>query len=356
MSATPESPPQTAAPITATPLEGPLSIWSYANILLRRRFTVLAIPAVATILGGMISFLSPRQHIAVASFVPQASASPQSNLGQLASQFGLIATRASGDSPDFYADLLQTREALRAVVLSHYSALGVDSATNNLLFYFGVRPDGTQTPIFRSMARLVGQYKVSVSRTTGVVQVAVSTTMPALSAQVADRLLEFVNDFNLQRLQARARAEREFVEVQLAAVRTQFETDEDQLTTFYRSNRRIGDSPQLLAEEARLKRKVDLQQQLYLRLAESDQLARIDEVRNTPLITVVERPDGLVEPQPHHTIVKMFVALFLGIFLAVTIAFASEYLQRAKRDHASDYGEFLRLRGDALEWLLRRPS
>jgi uncharacterized protein involved in exopolysaccharide biosynthesis len=88
---------------------------------------------------------------------------------------------------------------------------------------------------------------------------------------------------------------------------------------------------------------VSLRQQVYVSLAQSHEAAKVEEVRNTAVITVIERPQGFVEPEPRGTIRKVIVGMFLGGFLALGIAFGAEYARRAREAGPEDFQEFVTL-------------
>src|SRR3990172_2464415 len=239
-------------------------LWAFANILLRRRYLILALPLATGFFTGILSLQSPREYRASASFLPQDPMPVQGGLGQLASQFGIAVTRPGTGSSQFYADLLQSRGVLHDVLTTIYHVSASPRFEGDLIEYFEVRSDTRDHAILAAMYQLRSSMSVSTDRTTGVVSFDVSTTNPDLSTQVAGRFLELVNDYNLGRRQSQARAEREFVEQRLALARTALSTAEDSLAGFYRRNRRYSDSPELVAEEARLQRQVTLRQPLYL--------------------------------------------------------------------------------------------
>jgi uncharacterized protein involved in exopolysaccharide biosynthesis len=266
----------------------------------------------------------------------------QAGLGQLASQLGLTGPRVSTGSPQFYADLLSSREVLKDVVTTSYQAL----EGGNLLQYFKIKADGTNRPILRALRRIGGLYLVRTDRLTGVVHLEVHTTNESLSAGVALRFLELLNDYNLRRRQSQAKAEREFIEERLTQAAGNLSSAEDSVATFYGHNRRFQDSPELTAREARLQRQVTLRQQLYVNLSQNYEAARIEEVRNTPVITVVEHPGALVVPRPRGTIVRVLLAVFLTFAVTAFFAYLADYLGRARGAAPTDYDEFVRLRGD----------
>jgi len=323
--------------------EKPVSLWSYATVLLRWRRLVIVLPLAGGLVAGMVSLSTPREFRASASFVPQDPASTQPGLSLLANQFGISVPRASTTSPQFYADLLGSREILRDVVETPYKALESPGRIGDLVEYFNIRSADRDAAVIDAVRSLRETMRVRTDRNTGVVRFEVHTPIPALSLQIADRLVELVNDFNLRRRQSQARAEREFVEQRLALAQDSLRAAEDALAAFFRSNRRFSDSPTLVGEEARLQRQVSLRQQVYVSLAQSHEAAKVEEVRSTPVITVIERPQGFVEPEPRGTIRKVIVGMFLGGFLAFGIAFGAEYARRAREAGPADFQEFLAL-------------
>src|SRR2546425_1873823 len=109
-----------------------VTVWTYANVLLRRWRFVVLLPASAAAVTALVLLLSPREYTARASFIPQDPTSLQAGLGQLASQLGLAGPRVSVGSPQFYADFLLSREVLEDVVTTPFQALGGESLIQHL--------------------------------------------------------------------------------------------------------------------------------------------------------------------------------------------------------------------------------
>jgi uncharacterized protein involved in exopolysaccharide biosynthesis len=333
---------RSTGPAYRTEGEG-LSLWSSASVVLRHWRVVVVAPAVVAFIVAVGSLFSPRRYVARAAFVPQEPPTAQSGLGELARQFGLAAPRANASSPQFYADLLVSREVLRDVVLTSYAlGSGRDSASN-LVRYFGIGTSDTDAAVMLAIGRVRRLLDIRTDRNTGVVTFEVRTELPALSARIVSRLLELVNNFDLQRRHTQARAEREFVDQRLALADSALTRAEESLSEFYRRNRRFSDSPELQAEDARLKRQVDLRQQLYVTLSQNREAAKIEELRSTPVITVLERPEAFVEPVARGTITKTIVAFVAAAFLALGLAFLMEYSARARDAGTADYREFVSL-------------
>jgi uncharacterized protein involved in exopolysaccharide biosynthesis len=264
-------------------------------------------------------------------------------LSQIAGQFGLIAaTRANTSAPQFYVDLLQSRDVLREVVTTQYRVS--PTRTVDLIQFFGIQSPVRQDAIATAVAAVRGRLVAFADRQTGVVQFQVSTTNPELSRQIANRLLELTNDFNLRRRQSQAKAEREFVERRLAQAKIDLTMAEDALSEFAMRNRQFVQSPQLQAEQQRLQRQMTIKQQLYSGLATSLESATLEEVRNTPMITVIDRPDGFVSAKPRGSVSKAILAFSLGLIVAIGLAFTLDYFEREKRLGSRGYEDFLNLR------------
>ena len=59
--------------------------------------------------------------------------------------------------------------------------------------------------------------------------------------------------------------------------------------------------------------------------------------------SVIEEPQGFVEPAPRGTIRKTFLALLFGGALAVGFAFAADYFARQGGRGSKEYEEFVAL-------------
>jgi uncharacterized protein involved in exopolysaccharide biosynthesis len=170
---------------------------------------------------------------------------------------------------------------------------------------------------------------------------------------VVNRFLDLLNDYNLQRRQSQARAEREFVGQRLEEARDALRAAEESVSSFLQRNRDYTNSPVLTAAFGRLERELQLRQELYLSLNESFQSARIEEVRNTPVVTMIERPESLVEPTRRRLVQKTLTALLIGAVVAVGIAFLGDFVRNSARGDVPDYGQFVSLRREALRTLRR---
>src|SRR5262249_39127465 len=81
-------------------------------------------------------------------------------------------------------------------------------------------------------------------------------------------------------------------------------------------------------EYDRLLRAVTMQQQVYSSLAQAFEQARIDEVRNTPVLTLVDPPNLPAEPDRRWLLAKALLAALLGAMIGALVALVRDFLGR----------------------------
>jgi uncharacterized protein involved in exopolysaccharide biosynthesis len=342
----------------AKPPAEPLSLLSLVNAALRYRWLVVRVTVVAIALVVAVTLLLPREYTTSASFRSQARGSgAASMIPGLAAQLGLLAPLTEGSqSPAFYVELLQSRQILGAVVTHRFpTATRPNDTSATLVDLFEVEGKTPAIRRERAMERLTDVMEVIASPRTGVITVSITLRDPVLAEAVTRRILDELHRFNLESRQSQARAERRFTERRLAEVHRDLRTAEDRLQTFLQRNRDYRNSPQLMFQQERLTRDVAMQQGLFANLAQSFEQAKIEEVRDTPVITIVDPPERPAQPDPRGLLKRAILAMLLGGIVGLTLAFVREGMART-RDHLSpESREFSALGREALEELrLRR--
>jgi uncharacterized protein involved in exopolysaccharide biosynthesis len=323
-----------------SPVSEDISLLVLARLLLRHWRVLFGAAIVICALVTVLTLLQSRTYTSTAVFMPQAAEENTiSRLSGIAAQFGFrFPTEDAGSSAAFYANLLRSRNVLRDVVLTSYT-VEVDGRSAprtlvQLLRIDGDSPEARRDAAVRSIRKNI---RVAIDRETGLVTLDVTTNRASLSAQVAQRMIQLVSAFNMQTRRTRAGAERRFVEERVGEARDSLRLAEDRLQAFLQRNRDYRNSPQLSFEFERLQRGVTMQQQLFTTLMQGYEQARIDEVRNTPVITLVEPPDRPTKPDPRYTLLKALVsfvaALLLGTFF-VAMRHAMAGLPQAHRTSA----------------------
>jgi len=300
-----------------------ISLVQVAAVLLHGRRTIVGFSFLLAVVGFLFAIVPAKKYKATTEFVPQEGASQLSSLASLAGQFGVqLPTGQESQGPDFYQQLLTSRAILGPVVGAKYqvSTEGAGGDSVPLLDLAEVEGDTPGARLARGIKWMRDKVlSTSVDPQTSIVTVSVTTRWPEVSYQIATALLNQVQDFNLETRHTQAQAEREFLEGRVDAARKDLRSAEGDLQTFLQNNRQYANSPELVFQHDRLQRQVSMRQDLYTSLAQSYEQARIQEVQNTPVITILEQP--IVPPlrEPRRTVLKTLLGLIFGGMLGTGI-------------------------------------
>lgn len=95
-------------------------------------------------------------------------------------------------------------------------------------------------------------------------------------------------------------------------------------------------------QQQRLQKELDLRQQVYTTLAQAYEQARIDAVRDTPVITIIEHPEGSAR-SAGGVFRNGFLGVIFGAILALGMVVVSEYVTRHRRESPEEYRELDRV-------------
>jgi uncharacterized protein involved in exopolysaccharide biosynthesis len=255
--------------------------------------------ATALLLGvtGFIIAKVNRTWSVEATVRPQSADRMNSRLSGLAAQFGFTLPGAPvGDPVRFYAELLQSRDVLLQAVQTPFAVAtkreGGDTLRGTFLDLYDIEGSDASDRARRGRERLKKMMTVTSDREAGFVRLRLTTKWPDLSMKLGARILALTNESSIAKQRSQAEAERAFVEERMLESQRALEGAEYALERFLTSNRSYESSPLLNMQFGRLQRRVDMRQQVYAGLAQAYEQARIDEVRDTPVLMVVDGLEG----------------------------------------------------------------
>jgi len=347
----------------------------FVNALLRRWRLVAGLPLLAAILTAIVVLLLPPRYTATVTFVPEqrtptrgggaGGAAGGGGLVGLAGQLGIPLGMDPTQSPRFYAEVLTSRELLARVLLTKFPDPRRPAAGDSVPLLAILRVWGgiwgaksAADSLDRGVRKLRRRVSARVDIQTFLVYLSVTTRYPDLSAAVASRFIEYLNEFNATKRESQARARRQFVEQRIVDGERELHAAEDDLRRFHERNRAWQESPELSAEEGRLHMQVNILQEVYLTLRRDYEQARIEEVNDTPVITVV---DPAVPPQRQSLWrqVLVLLAFVFGGLIGVLGAWSGVRVERLRREDEDGYQEFTgllqRLRREVARPFSRSP-
>ena len=306
-----------------------ISLWEVLAVLVRRRGAIVLTTLLVGAAAAAYAHFRPLTYTTSAAFRPQGSEASSSQLMALASQFGVNVGGGVGDaaSPAFYQELLTSREILSRVSDEAYDVEGVGAVALKDLLEI---EEDTEEERDEEVLEWLREEAVSVStgRETGTVTISVKTEWPDLSQAIAEELLAEVALFNLDTRQSQAASERGFIEARVEAAEGELDAAEEELRSFLEANRQWENSPMLTFQHDGLMREVSLRQSVLTTLVQSYEQARIAEVRDTPVITILQSPFLPPRNDPRRRVLTALLGLVLGGMMGIVLAFLVEAFRR----------------------------
>ena len=292
----------------------------------RRRIVRLVIESV--LLAGLITMIVPQEWTSSGSFVVEdKSDDAMQSLSSISAKFGVdLSSSSNGASPRFFAALLTSHQVL-AVVADQRApgAAGASTLTVPAL----LRIKGESPAIRRERTiKYLRSHVVSAlfDQRTGITSFSVTTRSAELSRTIATALVSELNRYAAERHQSRASAERKFLEARMAAITQELTGSEDAVAAFLKQNRSYQQSPEQTVEFSRLSRKLSELQGVQSLLSQTFEQARIEEVRDSPVLSTVDDPLLPVLPDKRAVIEWMIATGFLMLLVVLGGLTASRML------------------------------
>jgi uncharacterized protein involved in exopolysaccharide biosynthesis len=307
-----------------------LDFVQFARVVFDHWRVMILLPMALAILASIVSLVLPKYYMARVMFLPERESElPLGNpaLTGLASQFGVQLGEGGSQSPRFYADLASSREILERLLWTEVPSRR-EEGTRPLIDWVQPPSDDSVRRVEKAVKRLGKHIRVNSDLQTGTVRMDVETRDPVVAAAAANHLVQYFNEFNVVTRRSRGGEQRRFVQGRYEEVAVELAAAEQLVTQFLERNRLYESSPELVFEYEQLQRKVGLTHELFRTLARELESARIDEVNDTPVLTIIDNATSPVKrSRPRRTLTVISVALF-GVVIALCYVFLAENVQR----------------------------
>lgn len=279
--------------------------------------------ASGAIAGTATVLLLPSYYRSEAAFQAENNAPSLLNNGVagLATQVGLLQL-GSQNGVQFLGDLLPTDAVLRRV--AHATLPGDQGATTTLYALYRLTDEPAARRDFDAVRRLRSAMDVDVNPRTNVVRFSLEARTPELAQALTDSALVALNAVLIDLRQSNGAAEQSFASERAALAQRELRAAEDSLAIFSERNRAVSNSPALQMREAELRRNADMAQQVYVQLRILAEQAQMQATRNTPSISVIDKPQlPILRSRP-----KRRQGVALGLVAGFAVALTLLLLER----------------------------
>ncbi len=318
--------------LAALPAAEEFGFFALAGAALRRWRLIIGVPLAAAVLTLGVSFLLPRTYTAQVVVAPEAAPAVTlpTDLIEASAALGASLGPSPTQEPAYYAQLLRSRAVLDEVLRERYPdpRQAEPTATADLLDILPLKGTPHQR-LAEGRHFLEEATAVQYDPATGFVTLRVATRHPDLSAAIANRFAEAVDRVDLELRRRNANQRRLFIEERILAAEAELVEAEEVLRRFLEANRNYAKSPTLQIAYGRLRREVRIKEEALATVHREHEQARIQDMDDLPVLTVVERAEAPTEPSSPATGLHLILALSGGFMVALPVTLFQEMRRRA---------------------------
>lgn len=329
------------------------SLIGFLNVFLRHRWIIAICALIGMTIALVTSFEETSSYATKVEFTPRGASTGL--LAGIASQYNLsIIGSDPSQSIEFYEALLRSNELLRRVAAREYQVRVKGRVVRGQLpVFYGIHAGSRDAELDLAADQLRNRILTTSTRRTGIVTFFLSAPYPDLTEQLGNNMLSELDVYNTQRRRSQVTQEREFIQKRVEESQLALAKAENDLRNFQEVNRQYFSSPTLRLENNRLEREVTRRSDIYTSLSQAEERARIEEVRDTPAITVVEPPTYPVSPDLGNGVRNTLLGLIAGMLIGIVIAFVRERIRETQVEHSPAYATFTDLKRETLKDLSR---
>ena len=166
-----------------------------------------------------------------------------------------------------------------------------------------------------ALSKLANQIEIN-EKESGLFFITVLTKEPQLSADIANFIANYVRDYISREMTIQSTKFRLFIEDRLQHSKEDLSNNEEKLTLFRKFNPIALDDPDLQMQRGRLIRDVETSQQVYLTLLTQYELAKLEELKEMPVINILDNAEPSVEIAEPNKKFLLILSSILSMFIA----------------------------------------
>ena len=245
-----------------------------------------------------------------------------SMLSQLSGLASIAGVNVGEAAPtEIYQNLVSSETVLRDVIYAKYKTEEFPDSVN-LIQYFEVE-SSDENPAIQKREKFLKLYKnlnksrisANVDRMTKILNVTVTMPEAQLSADVANKLVKSLDRYIRTQRKSNASEQSFYLEKRTKQVKDSLNIAENMLKNFREDNRITSQSPNLLLEQSRLMRNVEILQTVYVELTKQLEIAKIDEIKDAPVLNVKEFAKTPVKKAGPIRSIRLIIIMFFSVLI-----------------------------------------
>ncbi|MFL5616669.1 MAG: hypothetical protein ACJ796_23590 [Gemmatimonadaceae bacterium] len=191
---------------------------------------------------------------------------------------------------------------------------------------YGVDRTNYAYSVDRAILRFEKALDVQTDASAGLLTVSVSGESPELAQSLTQMVMEELDSLNRRVNREAAFGQLSSIENQLGMAQRAMFAAEDSLQNFLTNNRTYAGSPQLVFQEARLHRRVDIRQATVQALSQQAEQARLDANKSLPAFSIIDAPNLPTQRSFPKRKLSVIIATLLALFGAAMAIFSVAFI------------------------------
>ena len=296
-----------------------------SKALIEKKIFIIVFTLFFTIIGTCSSFLLTKLYTAQISLYP-AKRDVSQGLGQFQSLAANLGINSANTDQNFnIPDVVKSRRIAVNAVSQNWT--GENGLRINLIKLWKLNNtswlnsfDKTNLDslvvIEKAIKRFNNHVQVSEDRISGLIKISTTFQDPIIASTIANFIGKQVEIYIQKENSAQSTKEKIFISDRLSIVKGELEETESALKDFKERNRGYEDSPELFMIFSQLFREVEAKKQVYLTLQQQLELARIEEVKQSPILHVLDYAVPPIKKSFPRRGVFLFTSLFIGLLIS----------------------------------------
>ncbi len=285
-----------------------------------------------TLLALVISLILPGSYKSTTILLPDTERGKMAAFGGLSDLASLAGVNTGEVSlAKLYPTIINSEAVLKNVIYAEYQTKAFVEQVD-LIKCWGIEGKTPEGKYEAALGALRGQIGVTIDVKTNVVTISIETGEPQLSADVVNNVTAALDNFIRTKKNTSAGEQRRFIEGRLVEVKSDLEKAENALKDFREKNRQISGSPQLLLEQERLIRDVQINTTIYTELKKQYEIVKIEEIKNIPIINVMDPARAAANREKPQRRKIVLVSFFLSVVLATGYVVAVDRYKKPIRN------------------------
>lgn len=289
----------------------------------RRRKFILIFSISIAVITLLIALIWPKKYKSTAVILPDVDKSRLGSFGGLSDLAAMAGISMSSDVSlaKLYPTIIKSESVLKNVIYRRYKTERFADSVN-LIQFWGIEKETSERSYEVALEQLTEQLSVSSDIKLNVVKLSIETSEAQLSADILNTLIKELNRFILTKRTTNASEQRKWIEARLIEVKRDLERAENALKDFREKNRIVIGSPQLMLEQERLARDVQINTTMFIELKKQYEIAKIEEIKNVPIINVLD----YARPPAKHTSPREGIVIVVAGLISFVVALSYVFL------------------------------